>query len=52
MEEKLEHLDILRVLVTAPRILISTNNAFPMIREVQLGRITLGVRIYSGCLLG
>ena len=38
-----KHLDILRVLATAPQVLISANHALPMIREVQLGHITFGV---------
>ena len=38
-----KHLDILRVLATAPQILISANHTLPMIREVQLEHITFGV---------
>jgi hypothetical protein len=38
-----EHLDILRLLATAPQALVSANHALPMIREVQLGHITFGV---------
>lgn len=37
------HLDILRVLATAPEVLISTNHTLPMIRELQLGQITFGI---------
>ena len=38
-----KHLDILRLLATAPQALVSANHALPMIREVQLGHITFGV---------
>jgi hypothetical protein len=38
-----KNLDILRVLATAPQVLISANHTLPMIREVQLGHITFGV---------
>jgi hypothetical protein len=38
-----KHLDILRVLATAPQVLISANHTLPMIREAQLGHITFGV---------
>jgi hypothetical protein len=43
-----KHLDILRVLATAPQVLISANHALPMIREVQLGHITFGVFPFVG----
>ena len=42
------HLDILRILATAPQALTNANHALPMIREVQLGHIIFGV---VGCTL-
>jgi hypothetical protein len=37
------HLDILRILATAPQALSTANHTLPMIREVQLGHITFGI---------
>jgi hypothetical protein len=38
-----KNLDILRVLATAPQVLISANHTLPMIQEVQLEHLTFGV---------
>ena len=51
-----KHLDILRILATAPQALISVNHAVPMIREVQLGHIYIWClspcELYSGRFVG
>ena len=43
-----KNLDILRILATAPQVLISANHTLPIIREVQLGHITFGVFLLVG----